>query len=293
MNILLTGGSGFIGKNICESYLSDKYNILAPTHDELDLIDDIQTRKFFLENKIDVVIHSACKPCHRNAKDPSNILYTNGRMFFNLLRNSSYYQKMIILGSGAAYDTRYSIPKVTEKYLDTYIPVDELGFQKYITAKQIELMDNVIELRIFGIFGKYEDYAIRFISNAICKTLYDLPITIKQNRKFDYIYIDDLMPILDHFIFNTGKYKAYNVTPDNTMELCEIAEKVIKVSGKDLPITVEQPDLGLEYSGNNDRLYEEIPGLNFISIDEAIVKLYNWYSKDFHLINKEFLLIDK
>jgi len=151
----------------------------------------------------------------------------------------------------------------------------------------------VIELRIFGIFGKYEDYAIRFISNAICKTLYDLPITIKQNRKFDYIYIDDLMPILDHFILNTGKYKTYNVTPDNTMELCEIAEKVIKVSGKDLPITVEQPDLGLEYSGNNDRLYEEIPGLNFISIDEAIVKLYNWYSEDFHLINKEFLLIDK
>ena len=38
--ILLTGGSGFIGRNILESNLAEKYEIIAPRHCELDLLDD-------------------------------------------------------------------------------------------------------------------------------------------------------------------------------------------------------------------------------------------------------------
>lgn len=293
MNILLTGGSGFIGRNIKESYLAKKYNILAPSHSELDLTDENKVKEYFLNNKIDIVIHSACKPGHRNAKDPTNIFCTNSRMFFNLLENQSHYQKMIVLSSGAIYDTRYSLSKVSEDFFGKNIPVDEHGFQKYIAAKQIELSDNVIELRIFGLFGKYEDYAIRFISNAICKTLYDLPITIKQNRKFDYVYIEDLMPILDYFILNKNRYKNYNISSNQAIELHETAKKVLKISGKDLPVLIKQPEMGLEYSADNTRLCKEITNSSFTSFDEAITKLYKWYSDNIHLINKEFLLFDK
>ncbi|EKE04057.1 MAG: hypothetical protein ACD_20C00109G0012 [uncultured bacterium] len=293
MNILLTGGSGFIGKNILESYLSEKYNIIAPSHSKLDLIDENSVRDFFLNNKIDVVVHSACKPGHRNAKDPTNILYTNGRMFFNLTRNSSYYEKMILLGSGAVYDTRYDISKVDESYFDTHIPVDEHGFQKYTAAKYIEQVDNIVELRLFGVFGKYEDYAIRFISNAICKAIHNLPVTIKQNRKFDYLYVDDLMPILDYFIQNKSNHKAYNVTPDHPIELYKLAEKIKEISGKDLPIIIKQPDMGLEYSGNNRCLRKEIKDLKFTSFNESISQLYNWYLDNKNLINTELLLFDR
>ena len=37
-NILITGGSGFIGKNLREQ-LQGKYNIYAPSHSELELLD--------------------------------------------------------------------------------------------------------------------------------------------------------------------------------------------------------------------------------------------------------------
>ena len=75
--------------------------------------------------------------------------------------------------------------------------------------------------------------AIRFISNIICKAIFDLPLTIKQNRKFDYIYVEDLMPILDYFIDKTAQYKEYNITPDESTELYSLAEKVRMISGKD------------------------------------------------------------
>lgn len=101
---------------------------------------------------------------------------------------------------------------------------------------------------------KYEDYAIRFISNAICKTLFDLPITIKQNRNFDYLYVNDLMLVLDWFIENTPQYHSYNITPDLSISLLDLALIVKDISGKDLPIHIHQDGLGLEYSGDNARL---------------------------------------
>ena len=224
--ILLTGGSGFIGKNITESYLSTKYHIISPTRSELDLASDESVRNFFQTNKFDLVIHSACKPGHRNAADTGGIFYTNSRMFFNLLKYRDYFGKIISIGSGAIYDMRHYHPKMREEYCGTSIPADEHGFGRYVMGQYIENSKDIIDLRVFGIFGKYEDYAIRFISNAICKTIFDLPITIKQNRKFDYIYIDDLIPILEFFLEEKSQFSSYNITPNSSIELLEIAKIV-------------------------------------------------------------------
>ena len=292
--ILLTGGSGFIGKNIAESYLAQKYQIIAPKRDEIDLLKDQTVADFFSNHKyFDVVIHSACKPGHRNAADTSGVFYSNNRMFFNLLKHSDYFGKMLIMGSGAIYDGKNYLPKMKEEYFGTHIPEDEHGFSKYVIGREVERSSKVIDLRIFGIFGKYEDYAIRFISNAICKAIFDLPITLRQNRKFDYLYIDDLMPILEYFIENNAEYCAYNVTPDYSIELLEIAKIVKEISGKNLPINVANPGLGLEYSGDNSRLHGQIKNLEFTPIKNTVFTLYNWYLAHQNQINKQNLLTDK
>ena len=292
MNIFLTGGSGFIGRNIREQW-TNRYLVDSPTHSELDLLDEISVAKYFDSHDIDVVIHSAVKPGHRNAKDSTNLFYSNTRMYYNLARHSDKYKKMIVLSSGAIYDTSRSLHKVSEDYYYGQFPTDEHGFCKTVCARDIERKDNISELRLFGIFGKYEDYAIRFISNAICKTLFDLPITIKQNRKFDYIYIEDLMPILEWFIQNEPTYKAYNVTPHHEVELLELAEMILEISGKDLPIIVHNAGLGLEYSGDNSRLKAELGELKLTPIKMAVEKLYQWYSDNRNKIVKDYLLIDK
>ena len=292
MNILLTGGSGFIGKNILEQ-MRDRYTFLAPGHRELDLLDENHVEAFFRSHEVDVVVHSAVKPGHRNAKNPVNLFYEDSRMFFNLARCSRFYRKMIVLSSGAAYDIRNDLSKVGEDYFGRHVPADEHGFFRYVSGRYIELAENIIELRIFSIFGKYEDYAIRFISNAICKAVYDLPITLRQNRLFDYLYVQDFAPILDYFIRNNVSYKAYNVTPDSGIELHTLAEKVRDISGKDLTILVGKPGMGLSYSGDNRRLREEIPDLRLTPIDDALKQLYGWYSENKHLINRDFLLHDK
>jgi GDP-L-fucose synthase len=292
--ILLTGASGFIGRNIKESFLSEKYILLTPSSKELNVSDSSSVDNFFRNNSINIVIHGAGKPGHRNAKDHTDLFLTNAKMFFNLEKHKHEYEKMLILGSGAIYDMRNYHPNMQEENFGDFIPADEHGFCKYVCGKVIENSKNIYDLRIFGIFGKYEDYAIRFISNIICKTLFDLPITIKQNRFFDYLYVADLMPVLDWFIEHTPQYTSYNITPDHSISLYELACIVKEISGKtNFPIEIANTSLGLEYSGDNARLKKELKGMYLTDIKQSISELYTWYVANKDLIDKKLLLVDK
>ncbi len=292
MRILVTGGSGFIGRNLVEQ-LSDVHEILAPRHAELELVDSDAVECYLRAHPVDVIIHSATKPGHRNAKDPTGLLFANTRMFANLARCLQPSQRLIFLSTGAVYDMAHYAPRMGEEYFDTHVPVDETGYSKYLCAKYVELMPNAIELRPFGVFGKYEDWEIRFISNAICKALFDLPITIKRNRHMDYVYVDDLVEVIARFLDRWPSESAYNVTGDASFELVELAERVRAISGKDVPIEVAAPGMDREYTGDNRRLRDALPDLAFTPIDTAIRHLYAWYDEHRASIDPALLLTDK
>ena len=293
MKILLTGGSGFIGRNLLESPLAREYEILAPSHAELDMLDSAAVAAYLDKNKVDYIVHSAYKPGHRNAKDLTGLFYANTRMFFNLTAGTGRFKKMLVMGSGGIYDVLHYQPKMREAYYGTHIPADQHGFTRYVCGKFIENSGNITDLRIFGIFGKYEDYTIRFISNMVCKALFDLPLTIKQNRRFDYIWAGDLPGIVRHFLKHDAPHRAYNVTPDKAVALVDIAKEVLSISGKDLPIIVAEPGLGAEYSGDNSLLRAEIKDLAFTPLREAIKELYGWYSANKNNLDRSVLLVDK
>ncbi len=291
--ILLTGGNGFIGKNIRESFLAEKYLIVAPSSKELNLADTACADSFFRANSFDAVIHAAVKPSHRNAKDPTNIFYTNIRMFENLARHTDKFGRLINLGSGAVYDVSADNRLVKEEQIGLNMGADDHSFCKYVVHKRIATLPDAVDLNIFGIFGKYEDWQIRFISNAICKTLFDLPITLRQNRRFSYLYVKDLMPVLDFMLENKPKHLSYNITPDEETELLQAAQTVKEISGKNLEIKVAKEGYGLNYSGDNDRLRAEMPSLTFTPFKQAAEELYNYYQAHKDQLDKQYLLSDK
>jgi len=291
--ILLTGGNGFIGKNIQESYLAQKYEIVAPRSFELDLTDTEAVDAYFEGKEFDVVLHAGTKPGHRNAKDPTNLFYSNVRMFENLERHKDKFGKLINFGSGAIYDISTNITDAREENIFKNMGKDDHSFCKYVVQKQILSLDNFIDLNIFGIFGKYEDWQIRFISNAICKAIFGLPITLRQNRKFSYLFVEDLIPILDFFIENDVKYKSYNIVPDEKVELLELAKIIKKISGKDIEIKVAESGFGLDYTGDNSRLKNEFADVNYTKLEQSVLMLYNYYGEVAKNIDINALLKDK
>jgi len=199
---------------------------------------------------------------------------------------------MIFLGSGAEYGIQRDVACAKESDFDEIVPQDEHGFSKYVCSKYIENSKNIINLRLFGVFGKYEDYQMRFISNAICKAVYNLPITINQNRVFSYLYIDDLARVIEYFIKHKAREKFYNVVPGEKTELAVLAKKVVEVSGRKLEITVKNPGMGREYTADNSRLLRENRGIKFTPMNEAITELYKWYENRKPEIDYKLLLVD-
>ena len=293
LKLLVTGGTGFIGKHILEQ-LRGKYEIHAPASAELDLLDHEAVRKHISKAGYDVVLHTATWNATRNSnKDVAKVLNYNLRMFLNLVRCSDSFGKMLYYGSGAEYDRCHWSPKMKEEYFDDHVPGDDYGLSKYIMRKYAERADNIYDLCIFGVFGSYEDWEIRFISNACCKAVWDLPITIRQNVYFDYLYIDDLVKITNWFISGKPTEKVYNVATGRTNDLISLAGKVLAAAGKKLDILVAKEGLGAEYSGDNTRLLRELGDFQFSSIDDSIKELYEWYSVRKKGIDKNKLVIDK
>lgn len=288
--ILITGATGFIGRNLKEQ-LEKEYHIKAPTSKELDLWNEGEVCTFLQKNNFDVILHCATHNETRTSpKDLRYVFYGNLRMFFNLARWNDLYGRMFYFGSGAEYDMRYYIPKIKEDYFDTHVPVDDYGFSKYIMAKYIGNTQNIYDLRLFGCFGRYEDYRIRFISNAICRTLFNLDITISQNVYFDYLYINDLARIMRLFIERkTIQYRCLNICTGRTIDLKTLAKIVLAASGKKLNIKVAKQGLKKEYSGDNGRLMKEIGGFLFTPIDRAVWELYGWYKKNRSIIDPKSL----
>jgi|SRR3989304_6420637 len=278
LNIFLTGVTGFIGRNIFEQ-LGKKYNFYAPTHKKLDLTDTKKVESFFKTHNIDVVIHTATSGGKRTDVDSYEIAELNLRMFFNIARCEKYFKKMIFLGSGAEYDNTRSLIRVSEKDFDKVVPKSQFFFNKYVCSKYIEKSDKIVNLRLFGIFGKYEDYSIRFISNAICRNILGKPITINQNVYFDYLYIDDFVGILEYFIENSVHYRFYNVGTGKKIDLYTIAKIVNEKADKKSKITIKKKGLNNEYTCNNSRLKKEIKDIKFTDFKLSVDLLYTWYKK--------------
>lgn len=292
--ILITGGSGFIGRNLLE-FLNSDYAVTAPTSKELDLLDPVAVRDFLRKKKVDAVIHCATHDASRNSKkDSALILDANLKMFFNLARCSDYFGRMFYFGSGAEYGRDHYRPYMSEDYFDANVPVDAYGFSKYIMSKYVGGVHNIVDLRIFGCFGQYEDWEIRFISNSICKALHGMDITIRQNVNFDYLYIKDLARIVAWFIEQKDlKHKHYNVCTSKSCDLLSLAKKVRKIANANVAIVLKESGFKPEYSGDNARLLKELDAFKFTPVEEALLELYDWYAARVDRIDKQLLLFDK
>ncbi|MFZ0964149.1 MAG: NAD(P)-dependent oxidoreductase [Terriglobia bacterium] len=274
--LLISGASGFIGRNLAEQLRGD-YDVTAPSRSELDLGEEESVRQWFESRRFDVVLHCATVRSNRMTGEPTNLCADNCRMFFNLVRHRTQFGRMLYFGSGAEYDRRHYVPRMSEDYFDTHIPIDGYGLSKYVCAKYCEQLANVTNLRLFGVFGKYEAWPVRFISNACCRVIQGLPISIRRDVRFDYLYVDDLAAIVKWFIEHPASQPAYNVCTGTPVLLSALAKIVAEVSNRNPEIVVREPGMGTEYSGDNSRMLAEMGSFRFTDLTQSVSQLYRWY----------------
>lgn len=279
-SVLLIGATGFIGRNFREYAIKNTdYQLICPSSKELDCTDDVSVEGFLKDHYYDAVLHfgnySAFNHQDRTA---DRELELNLRSYELFATYSDSYGRMFYAGSGAEYDKRKNLINVCEEDIGKTIPADIYGLYKYIIGQRIESSKNAYNLRLFGIYGKYEYYPSKFISGICAKAVKGIPFTIRQNVYFDYLWVDDFIRMLVLMIEKeTLRYHTYNMTSGKRISLLEICEIVSKISGNRERPTVYKEGLAKEYTASNKRFLEEFPDFEFTDHERAISELYHYF----------------
>jgi GDP-L-fucose synthase len=210
-------------------------------------------------------------------------------MFFNLVRGKRHFGKMIYFGSGAEFDRPHWVPKAREDFFDRFVPADPYGFSKYLMTRYAQTNSQIVNLRLFGVFGKYDDWRTRFLPNACARAAHDLDIRIDRNRYFDFLYIDDLVKVVQWFIDHRPAQSVYNLCTGTVIDFKTVAQKLVQISGKRLNVIVKNETPGQEYSGDNTLLVSTIQDLQFTPFDRALRNLYEWYDANRQAVEKDKL----
>jgi nucleoside-diphosphate-sugar epimerase len=269
VRVLLTGGSGFVGRHLV-ARIRDRYDIIAPGHGELDITDSAAVDDYFASNAFDAVIHAAIQ-------GGSGVFESTLRGYWNIARHATRVDRVLYFGSGAEFGKHRDLIKVSEESVGEHLPRDPYGFAKLICNQFARQSKNIINLRLFGIFGEFEGYTSKFISNAVAKALFGLPIVIKQDVVFDYLWIEDLVRLMPFFLESDYTWSDVNITPTESVSLTDIASLVVAGVGSDIKINVENPGLNWQYTGDNRRLLELVPHFEFTSVACGVQRLVDYY----------------
>lgn len=282
--IAIMGARGFVGRNLTE-HLQNKYLVFPVTRDDFSLLDAEKVKSFLEQNEIDIIIHCANEGGSRKFFAKSDVIGNNLKMFFHLERCLNEKQKLISFGSGAQYNKQRDLDKVKEEQIGEVIPTDDYGYSKYVISRYCKDKSNIISPIIFGLFGQYEDYTFKFISNAIVKNILKMPIEINQNVIFDYLFLDDFLNIMDQLIINELKYNEFNITPSQSIDLVTLAQTINECSETKSEIIVKHHGLNYNYTGDNARLLENFPNYKFMDYKTAIDKLYQYYKSNIEYLD--------
>lgn len=259
-NILVTGGAGFIGSNLCEYLLAcDAYvtcldNFSTGHRNNLNnfksdpkftLIEgdirDIDTCQNACKNKEYVLHQAALGSVPRSLKDPISSNEVNISGFLNMLVSSrdQKVKRFIFAASSSTYGDSKKLPKVEEKIGK---PLSPYAITKYTNELYADIFYkiyglNYIGLRYFNVFGRRQDsngaYAAvipLFIKKLIS---HESPV-INGDGSFsrDFTYIDNAIQM--NILSLTTKNKdalnqIYNTACGNSTTLLELANYLKKI----------------------------------------------------------------
>jgi nucleoside-diphosphate-sugar epimerase len=253
MNVLITGGNGYVAKSLYNA-LKEKYDITLITRKDFDLIDSFETLKFFSNKYFDVVIHTAAVGGSRLTPENSSIIDQNLQMYYNLLSCKNKYNKFIYFGSGAEIHNSES----------------PYGLSKKVIAKSISEIENFYNIRIFGVFDENE-WETRFIKTCIKKYLNKESMLV-QDKKMSFFYMKDLITLVDYHIQtpSTSLLKESNCAYITSVSLLDIANFINKLDDYKVPIYVDT-QIGKDYESNFNAPYD----LKYIGLEQGIIETYN------------------
>jgi GDP-L-fucose synthase len=168
--ILLTGGSGMVGRNILEHPNIREYEILAPRSCELNLCNIKAIQSYINKYQPSLVIHAAGKVggIQANIREPVQFLIDNLDMGCNIVRSAHQagIKHLINLGSSCMYPRNHTEPLTENMVLKGELEPTNEGYalSKIVTARLCEYImqeDNSYQYKTLipcNLYGRHDKF---------------------------------------------------------------------------------------------------------------------------------------
>lgn len=257
--ILVTGGAGFIGSNLCESLLNNGNTVIcldnfstgnkeniSPffSHEKFTLIEgdirNLEDCRLACQN-VDYVLHQAALgSVPRSIKDPITSNGVNVSGFLNMLvaARDAKVKRFVYAASSSTYGDSISMPKVEEVIGK---PLSPYAITKYVNELYAEIFAKTynietIGLRYFNVFGRKQDpngaYAA-VIPKFVIQFMKHTPPTINGDGSYsrDFTYIDNVIEMNVRALITDNKNAintVYNVAYGERTTLNELVHLLKK-----------------------------------------------------------------
>jgi nucleoside-diphosphate-sugar epimerase len=258
MNILITGGNGYIAKSLCNA-LKEEHDVTTISRKDFDLTDSEATKAFFQNKLFDAVIHCAVKGGSRLEADDSEVLDDNLKMYYNLLENRAHYDKFLHFGSGAevcACDTPY-------------------GLSKHVIRQSVLNKARFYNLRIYGVFDENE-LDTRFIKANIIRYINKQPLQIHQDKIMSFFYMKDLVRLVEHYLVDPDPQKEIFCCYSTIYKLSGIADLINNLGPYKVEVVENIKEHGKAYYGEN--IF--VPNIEYLGLKHGIQEVYDKLKHD-------------
>ncbi len=254
--IMVTGGAGFIGSNLCERLLNDGHHVMCIDNLYTGSIQNIKhlfdnprfkfmnhdiITPLYMPFKIDQIYNLACPASPpKYQQDPIYTLKVNFQGVLNLLELAKKHKATILQSSTSEV---YGEPEVSPQHENYRGNVNTIGIRScYDEGKRIAetlMMDyhkqHNVDIRIVRIFNTYgprmDKYDGRVVSNFINQAIHDKDITLygKGDQTRSFCYIDDLLNGLI-CLMNSSYTQPMNIGNPYEISVTELANIIIRLT---------------------------------------------------------------
>jgi len=302
MNVLVTGGAGFIGSHLAGRLrdlghdvtvvddLSNGYVSNIPEgvgFIEMDLADS--SKYFQLPSNIDVVYHLASQASgEMSCEAPVLDLKSNAMATLALLQWSKLndVEKFIFTSSMGIYEDRQMSP-VTErspKKPQSFYGVNKLASEEFIRIYSEEGLDTTV-LRFFNVYGpgqNMENLKQGMVSIYMSYVLDGVPVSVKGplDRTRDFTYVDDAIEALLLSLNPEAKGQTFNVCTGRELSVNDVLKTLFSAFGQpeDYPVDIlPRTPRDIDRScGDFDHIQNVLGWKAKVSFEDGVQLMIDW-----------------
>lgn len=294
--VLITGGTGFIGRNVVAELIKRGYEVhslvfppFAPEQKglvqyEMNLMDSNAVDKFLSEHHFENLIHLAWYVGKGCQTSDVNLDWVSASI--GLLKSFKNYggERVLFTGSVSEYDYQYGFMTEDKTPLNNEYLYGKSKAALYSLAKSYcEMNDLDFKwARLFNVYGPNERPQ-RLMPSVINACLKGEDVKVSTCTKFqDYLHVEDLAHAVVA-LFESNVKGAVNICSGQPIQLRTIVEKIAhftnfagKIKWGAIPTYFEEPVV----VGNNSKLRDLVKFTPKYTLDEGLQQTINWWKEN-------------